>query len=310
MPSDPLKIKKRGRPRKNPLPGMEDSANGFGQTFEDTRSNDEVIREVLERFNVLRKLARGIGEHKVRSLIISGAAGIGKTYTMLKILETLSSQEGSKVRFKKVSGYMTTPELYRLLFEYRHDTDVIMLDDADNVFYDDDSLNLLKAALDTIPQRILSYRVKNLNMTVDAEDMSEDETESDVPNEFEFKGCMVFVTNLDFYAFVNGPRKRVTPHIEALVNRTQYLDMALHAPRAVALWIEYMMTAQKMLMSPEYGMTQEQSNEILAFIRENFARIHKPSLRTAVKLVELVKLDPTDWRTMANVTMRKPIGSK
>lgn len=300
MPSDPLNPKKRGRPRKQ----SDTTSQGAPmQVFTDARGDAEIINEVLARFNVLRKMSKGIGEHKVRSLIISGASGIGKTYTLLKILETL--QDRGSTRFKKVSGYMTTTELYRLLYEYRREEDVIMLDDTDNIFYDDDSLNILKAALDTIPQRILSYRVKNT--TVDASEMSEDEDSADVPNEFEFKGCVVFVTNIDFYAFLAAGRNRVTPHIEALLGRTQYLDMALHAPRAVALWIRYMMQTQKMLLGPEYGMTEEQSNSILEFITSNYERIYKPSLRTAVKLVELVKLDPDDWKSVAEVTMRKPI---
>lgn len=303
---DPLKPKKRGRPRKENVNGTEATQDGFGITFEDKRTNEAVIAEVLERFNVLRKMAKGIGEHKVRSLIISGAAGIGKTYTLLKILETL--EDAGTTRFKKVSGYISTTEMYRLLYTYRHEKDVLMFDDTDNIFYDDDSLNLMKAALDTIPQRILSYRVKG-GSVVDASEMSEDEDSEDVPNEFEFKGCIVFVTNIDFYAFLTAGRNRVTPHVEALLSRTQYLDMALHAPRAIALWIDYMMRARKMLLSPEYGMTEEQSNDILMFITENFDRIYKPSLRTAVKLVELVKLDPADWKVVAGVTMRRPIKS-
>lgn len=303
MPSDPLVPKKRGRPRKNPVAGTEASANGIAFTFEDKRQDHEVINEVLERFNVLRKLAKGIAEHKVRSLILSGAAGIGKTYTLLKILEAM--QAAGKTKFHKHSGYITAPELYRMLYENRHKDSVVMLDDTDNVFYDDDSLNLLKAALDTIEHRVLSYRVKNA--TVDPSDLTDDDESDELPNEFEFEGCVVFVTNIDFHAFLEAGRNRVTPHIAALLNRSLYLDMALHTPRAVALWIRYMMDKQKMLLAPQYGMTQEQSDAILAFITENYDRIFKPSLRTAVKLAELVKLDPEDWKMLANVTIRKPL---
>lgn len=308
MPSDPLVPKKRGRPRKNPIPGTEATHNGIGITFADKRNDTEVINEVLERFNVLRKLAKGIGERKVKSLILSGAAGIGKTYTLTKILEMIQEQSAGsekQTRFKKSSGYITTPELYRLLYEYRHEGDVLMLDDTDNVFYDDDSLNILKAVLDTMEHRMVSYRVKN--MVVDASELTEDDESDEIPNEFEFKGSVVFVTNIDFHAFLEAGRNRVTPHISALLNRTLYLDMALHAPRAVTLWIQFMMQKQNMLLAPEHGMTKEQSDAILAYITKNADRIHKPSLRTAVKLAELVRLDPKDWEMMANVVMRKPI---
>lgn len=309
MPSDPLNPKKRGRPRKQTDTTSQGAkmgsveSNGIGFMFTDKRTDHEVITEVLERFNVLRKLAKGIGEHKVRSLVLSGAAGIGKTYTLQKILEMMEAAGTTK--FHKHSGYITTPELYRMLYEHRHENSVIMLDDTDNIFYDDDSLNILKAALDTIEHRMISYRVRN--MTVDASELTEGDETDEVPNEFEFKGCVVFVTNIDFHAFLEAGKNRVTPHIQALLNRSLYLDMALHSQRAVTLWIRYMMTNQKMLQQPQYGMTAEQSDAILAWITENHDRIYKPSLRTAVKLAELVRMDPEDWRIMANVVMRKPV---
>lgn len=316
MPSDPLVPKKRGRPRKqqsttsqgDKMPSTEATANGFGVTFEDKRTDAEVINEVLERFNVLRKLAKGIGERKVKSLILSGAAGIGKTYTLTKILELMQHQSAgteNETRFKKSSGYITTAELYRLLYEYRHAGDVLMLDDTDNVFYDDDSLNILKAVLDTVEHRIVSYRVRNT--VVDASELTEEDTTDEVPNEFEFNGSIVFVTNIDFHAFLDAGRNRVTPHISALLNRTLYLDMALHTGRAIALWMQYMMQRQNMLQAPEHGMTEEQSAAIFEYITANFERIYKPSLRTAVKLAELVRLDSEDWRIMANVVIRKPV---
>ncbi len=310
MPSDPLVPKKRGRPRKNPLQGTEATQDGFEITLTDKRSDTEVVNEVLERFNVLRKLAKGIGERKVKSLILSGAAGIGKTYTLTKILELLQEQnKGTEkaTRFKKSSGYVTTTELYRLLYEYRNEGDVLMLDDTDNVFYNDNSLNILKAVLDTIEHRIVSYRVAG-GTVVDASELTDEDETLEVPNEFEFKGSVVFVTNIDFHAFLEiGSAKRIAPHIAALLNRTLYLDMALHTPRAVALWIKYMMERAKMLESPEHGMSPEQSAAILEYITTNYDRIYKASLRTAVKLAELVRLDPDDWRVMANVVIRKPI---
>lgn len=312
QPSDPLRPKKRGRPPKNSPTGMEWTENGIAVTRQDRRTDVEVINEVLERFNVLRKLAKGIGEHKVKSLILSGAPGIGKTYTLVKILEIMQNQPAADmnhgIRFKKSSGYITTTELYRLLYTYRHEGDVLMLDDTDNVFYDDDSINLLKAVLDTLEHRIVTYRIKRVKGgIVDVSEMSEDEDAEEIPNEFEFCGSVVFVTNIDFHAFLETTRNRVTPHISALLSRTLYLDMALHTTRALALWIRYMMQRQRMLEAPEHGMTAKQSAEILGYITDSYDRIYKPSLRTAVKLAELVRLDPDDWRPMANAVICKPV---
>jgi len=307
MPSDPLNPKRRGRPRtKNPLPeGVEQ--NGIAVHFEDKRGDVQVITDVKERFEALEMYAHDIGDGKINSMIVSGAAGIGKTYALLKVLEAMHGKD--QVRFHRTAGFVSTIEMYRLLFEYRHAGDVLMFDDTDNIFYDDNTLNILKGALDSLKVRTLSYRTKS---TVDlGEDGDVDDLEEgEVPNEFQYEGTCIFVTNIDFYAYLSGPKTRITPHIEALMNRTRYLDMALHQPRAVALWIQHMVTTEKMLLSPEHGLTKQQSDDVLAFIVEHYPRIHKPSLRTAVLIAQDLRNHPDRWQALAKLTRIKPAGAK
>jgi hypothetical protein len=304
MPSDPLNPKKRGRPRKNAIAGVEE--NGIARIFEDKRGDTEIISQVTERFEALKMYAEDIAKGRMPSLIISGAPGVGKTYTLMEILEKMHG-EGTVV-FKRTAGYVSTIEMYRLLFEHRHAGNVVMFDDTDNVFYDDNSLNILKAATDSTPVRTISYRTKSTVEVTEDDDLETwDVEEQGLPSEFEFKGTCVFVTNIDFHAYLAGPRTRVTPHIEALLNRTKYLDMCLHAPRAVALWIQYMITEQKILQKPVHGLTAEQSADVLTFIVEHYKQIHKPSLRTAVKLAKDVKNHPDRWVILARMTELKPV---
>lgn len=301
--SDPLNPKKRGRPSTKKKEGVEE--NGAFLTFEDKRGDTDIIAQVTERFGGLEMFANDIAQGKMRSLIVSGAPGIGKTYRLMKVLEKMHGE--GKVVFHRTAGYVSTIEMYRLLFEYRHAGNVIMFDDTDNVFYDDNSLNILKAALDSIPQRVVSYRTKSTVDVTEDDDLDNwDVDEQGLPAEFAFNGTCIFVTNVDFYAYVNGPRTRITPHIEALMNRTAYLDMCLHLPRAVALWIQHMVKTEKMLQHSDHGLTEKQSDEVLSFIVEHYKRIHKPSLRTAVGIAEMVRNHPDNWKMLATMTKLKP----
>jgi len=305
--SDPLNPKKRGRPPKSTPNGSENDV--ALSIFEDKRGDTAIISQVTERFMGLELFAEDIAKGKMRSLIVSGAPGIGKTYSLLKTMERLT--EDGTVVFHRTAGYVSTIEMYRLLFEYRHAGNVLMFDDTDNVFYDDNSLNILKAALDSIPQRTISYRTKSTVEVGEDEDLDDwDIDEKGLPAEFEFNGTCIFVTNVDFYAYLNGPKTRVSPHIEALLNRTQYLDMCLHHSRAVALWIQHMVKGQNMLQSPEHGLTEAQSDGVLSFIVEHYQQIHKPSLRTAVGIADLVRNHPTNWVTLARMTKIKPVTPK
>lgn len=282
--------KRRGRPRKNPLPGDQPADKTIVQG-EDSREDQQILAEVTDRFDALAVFANGIANGKVRAVIVSGAAGIGKTYTIDSILS--KHKTDGKIKFTVVKGFMTAAMLYRLLYENREPNHVIMVDDCDSIFWNDDALNILKAALDTGERRLISYRAMN----IDGGD--------DIPNEFEYQGAMIFTTNIDFHYYIAVAKNRVVEHLKALLNRCQYLNMKLHHHRSVVLWVNHMVTTKKMLQGHPHGMTEQQSRDILSYLLTNSERIPYLSLRTAVKAVELVKLDEKGWRRLADFTLRK-----
>ena len=118
---------------------------------------------------------------------------LGKSYTVTKTLEANgftdisvlddSFEVGAKIaknKFVVIKGYSTPKGLYRLLYENRDG--VIVFDDCDSVLKDPVSLNLLKGALDSYSRRIISWRA--------------DIKDEDLPTTFEFKGRVVFISNL------------------------------------------------------------------------------------------------------------------
>lgn len=283
--------KRRGRPRKNPLPGDITGSPQVVMPGDDPRTDKQILEEVTARFAALRTFATGIAERKVRALIVSGAPGIGKTFTIEQVLSHHVTH--NKLKLKVVKGFMTAAMLYRLLYENKEANNVVFLDDCDAIFWNDDALNILKAALDTTEHRIVSYRAMNIEG-------------EDIPTEFEFKGAMVFATNIDFHHYIDVAKNRVVEHLKALLSRCQYLSMKLHHRRSVALWVTYMIRDKKMLTGNPHNRTLEESEDILTYLLDNSARITPlMSLRTAVKCVELVNLDAKGWRNLADFTLIK-----
>lgn len=297
MPSDLMKQKKRGRPRKDGAELPPEVIAASAEHLQAKMSDAEVLELIKSRFDTLRKLATAMIEGKNRAMVVSGAPGIGKTYTLHSMLE--HSEKKGKIKFNVVKGFMTAAMLYRLLYQNRESNCITVLDDCDDVFRDDTAVNILKAALDTSERRIVSYRA--MNVTDDESNGGEE-----IPAEFEFEGSMMFITNIDFHAFLAGPAKRVTPHISALIDRSFYLDMKLHGPRALALWIRYMLTESRMLQGAPHGMTAAQSADILDWLLANRSRVMPQlSLRSAVKCAQLVKMDESGWKIMADTTLCK-----
>ena len=52
-------------------------------------------------------------------------------------------------------------------------------------------------------------------------------------------------------------------------------------------------------------MTPEQGDEILNFMDENKERLREMSLRMALKIADLRKLSPDNWRRLAETTCMK-----
>jgi len=58
-------------------------------------------------------------------------------------------------------------------------------------------------------------------------------------------------------------------------------------------------------MLEDYDMPQERKDDIIEFIDENKSRLRELSLRTVLKIADLAKSFPTDWRDYASTTVMK-----
>jgi hypothetical protein len=135
-------------------------------------------------FNNLRNLTRMVGKGLQPSLVVTGMAGMGKTHIVKETLEQLGLKESNEfVHFK---GRATAAGLYITLYE--NSDKIIILDDCDSVFKDDDAVNILKGALDSYDTRRISY--------ITSRELK-DTYQNPVPRQFDFTGKVIFISNFE-----------------------------------------------------------------------------------------------------------------
>lgn len=141
-------------------------------------------RDPQEMFTNLARLTKMVGRGIQPSLVVTGGAGTGKTHLVKQTLSDMGLVESTDfVHFK---GRATPAGLFITLYE--NSDKIIVLDDCDSVFKDDDAVNILKGALDSYDSRKISYITsKSLKDTYGAE----------IPRHFEFTGRIIFISNID-----------------------------------------------------------------------------------------------------------------
>jgi hypothetical protein len=242
----------------------------------------------MERMTV--KLALG----QMPSLIISGPPGLGKSFTMRAALDMVADDpqlDGRTVRW--IGGAASAVGVYKALWDC-HNGGIIVLDDCDDVFRDETSLNLLKVALDSSPQRLISW-------AKEAPWMGEE-----IPDVFDFQGHVVFITNIDFEAAIDSGR-RDAEHFKALIDRSMYLCLTLRTRRDFLIRINDVAAGPSGMLCTHFGLTPEQSAEVLEFVDEHKERFYNLSLRLVGQIAILMKADPDGWREDVEATKMRTL---
>lgn len=252
-----------------------------------TETDEQIAKRLSERFDILDTLAQSCIVGDSRSLIVSGPPGLGKSYTIEKALE---QWDILGERHAIIKGYVRATGLYKMLYKFREAGNTIVLDDADNIFFDEISLNILKAVCDTTEQRRVSWLSETR--------MNDDDTGDNIPRSFEFDGSVIFLTNYDFDEMINRGHK-LAPHLQALVSRSQYVDLSMKSTRDYLVRIEQVV-GQGMLVE----LSGQEREEVMQFIRDNASRLREVSLRMAIKIAA-IRRTAMNWRKIATVTCCK-----
>lgn len=260
--------------------------NDLPPVIKTNETDEEIAQRITERFDILEDLAYAAFDGTVKSLITSGPAGLGKTYTVEDQVAKIVDPD--KKRHAVVKGYVRATGLFKTLWNNKEDGDVIIFDDADSIFFDDVSLNILKAVCDTTEERNVSYMSE-------AELTGEDG--SVIPKTFEFRGTIIFITNLDFDQLISKGHK-LAPHLLALISRSHYIDLAMKSQRDYFVRIKQVIG--KIMAQKNYG--PEIEADTIEFIEDNLDTLRELSLRMVIKIAGIRASKTKDWKKMATVT--------
>jgi hypothetical protein len=251
-------------------------------------SYEELTENIRERFRVMDRLLKGMIDGTTRSIIISGAPGVGKSFGIDATLK-IAQAHGlvRQVKFIKVTA--TPISFYQTLYENRREGDIIVLDDADSILETEEGANMLKHATDTLATRTVSYN-KESSILAD----------KGIPREFEYKGAIIAATNKDWDREIASGSK-MQKHYEALLDRAIYLDLGLHSKQALMARVEDVCRTTPMLK--DRGLDDQQIEMLLGWLKDNYVATRTLSLRTAVQLAGMILSQPTEWKFDAKMTL-------
>jgi len=255
----------------------------LADVIENFETDEEIDARLRERFDILRDLTVATVHGESRSLIVSGPPGLGKSYTVEQVLSELPDGQYSIER-----GFVRATGLYRLLYQHRLPGQVVVMDDADSVFFDDAALSLMKAACDTTENRTISWR---------AETKMQDEDGINLPTTFEFEGSMIFITNYDMDRMIDSQAKN-HEHMAAMISRSHYVDLTLKSKR------DYFIRINQVIYDGMLSdvLTQDQIIQVLDFIEDNIDTLRELSLRMAIKVANVMRAHPDKWERICRVT--------
>ena len=232
---------------------------------------------INERFGFLSDMVTMLARGDQASVVVTGPGGLGKSHTVSTALckagftDISTCEEGTVINAQKafnvIKGYSTPKGLYRTLYENRNG--VVVFDDCDSVLKDPVSVNLLKAALDSYERRIISWRA--------------DFRDEELPNSFEFKGRVVFISNMN-----------ASNLDQAILTRSLAVDLSMTNKQKVE-------RMQHLCKSKDFmsEFAQNLKEDAMALIESLQDEVKELSLRTLIQVTKIRKSASGNWKELA-----------
>ena len=241
---------------------------------------------VQKRFEFLNSFTDMVIRKESPALLISGGPGLGKTHDVTarfkaaglmhsnNFLEEAAaagtdvSEYGDLVIIK---GHSSARGMYDTLYRYRDK--YVIFDDVVKVLEDKVAVDILKAVLDSTDRRFVNWDARVIG-------------KSDIPNNFEFTGGVIFITNKDITEIDEALRTR------CLLKVNLHMDLEERIER-----IRHVMPS----MVPTMDMDMKE--EVMNFLVKYKEVCPGMNLRTFIAAAMLRKVQPTNWEESALYTI-------
>lgn len=232
------------------------------------KSLEKIDIPVADRFQYIEDFTRMVAKGVTPSLLLTGQAGVGKTFTVTNTLEKMGLEED--IDFVVIKGHSSPMGMYRTMFQ--NVDKLIVYDDCDSALKCPISLNILKGALDSYGRRTICW----MSLAADR---------NGLPESFDFEGSVIFISNLD--------ADRVD---SAVVSRTITANLRMTNDEIIDRMAGISAEIEK-------DMSMEDKAEVIDFLRENSSRFDGLSLRTFIQACRIRK-GTANWKNMVLWTVK------
>lgn len=262
----------------------------YESAFVQSETDEEAMDRIEATFLMLDKITDACSRNIIRGLVVSGPPGIGKSFGVEKQLEAANmfrTLAGKDPKYEIISGGVSSIGLYQKLYFNRTPEQVLVFDDCDGVLFEEECLNLLKAALNSGDKRRICWNKESRVLSTEG-----------IPEYFDFEGSIIFLSNIDFERTI-AKGSRIASHMEAIMSRCHYLDLEIGSMRDKLLRIKQII--RDGMLAP-YLFTPVEEKAVQDFVFDNAEYMREVSLRMVKKVADFVKADPNGWMEMAEAT--------
>ena len=226
-------------------------------------------RSAEDMFAGMTGMAAMVAKKISPSLVITGMPGLGKTFPVIAMLEEMGMREGWD--YVHVKGRASAAGMFITLYENRDK--LVIFDDCDSVFRDQDAVNVLKGALDSYDRRVISW--------ISAKPLKDGDGD-EMPRSFTFTGQVIFISNMDI--------SRIDP---AIRSRAFVTDISLTNDQM----IQRMRTLLKDI-EPKAPLSQKQEAlDALIAAYERYSGVEL-NFRSLIKSIRIRQAGFGNWKQM------------
>lgn len=277
----------------------------------------EILEKINSKFELFSNMIRSCSEGKIRGLFVTGDPGFGKSFFIEQTLKledlkkkTIRNEDFLKLKNKLLSsfkdksvdigstdlikeadsyrildGYVRPGYIYQTLYHLKDLGEITVFDNCDSVLSQEDSLNIIKSALEPDNNHLVSWgRTK---------------ADSNLPESYQYNGSIIFVTNQKIEDILSSP---YSDHIKAILSRCFLIDLSFSFDREKLLYIKQLLNSG---ILNSQNIDSDTQNQIWSFILENSKNLIELSPSMLLKIAKLYKNFNLEWKKIAIETCMK-----